>query len=136
MAANIRSTAEGLAESLGLRFRFRAEPAVGAAGPAIAAAAFEMIDAAVAGELRAHRRFALDRTAGRHLWIGREQQVADFGAPSLCACGPEQIGGGLVGAPRGVRPHEAVLPESLAGAARLVFVRLEPALGLRFEVER
>ena len=55
-----------LAKTFGLSLSFGAEPTVRPLGPAIAAANFQVVNAAVAGYVRTRSKLSLNRAAHRH----------------------------------------------------------------------
>src|SRR5262245_46728517 len=82
-----------LAEARSLSFLFRAEPPVRLFRSRITAAAWKMIDAAIARDLRAQRNPALDCAAGRHGGVLRKQLFADRPFIGLRAGGAQQACG-------------------------------------------
>src|ERR1700684_2517429 len=73
LAMEDRPAVIGFAKSRGLRIFFRAEPAVRFGDGRITAACLDMIDADIAGDMGADRKFCLDAATGRHRRLLREQ---------------------------------------------------------------
>ncbi len=119
----------GLAKTRGLRVVFRTEPALGIVQAGIAAAGLQMVDADIAGDAGAHRVFALDGAARRHVGIGRKQHRTDFWIELGPACIADERGV-LFPEPEIRWRDEAAFPEAAAVVLCRQLVRLELSLGI------
>src|SRR5690606_21248695 len=110
----------------------RAEPPIRPLGAPVAAAAGQMVDAAVSGQHGAKGVLALDLAAWRHEGVIGKELPAGIGR----AIWPEPDGRVLVPPATVGRRHEASLPHAEAVLFGIALVNLVPAVGIALEIER